>query len=208
MRLSYLACVIIVIGCGDEGVGAPGTDGTGTESTTSTTMTASATMPGSSGADTSGGSTDGSSSSSPGETTEAADESTAAPGECDFEASVDMVIQESTVEPIDCGQVTPSDDGMAWLAAHDCARDATLDQLPYKVLWQYDDAGTLRDAAFASEVGEVYAIYRFDDDAAEGTTSITFSACNGISTPNDCAPMAGQICIVCLEPGKPAELCD
>jgi hypothetical protein len=76
------------------------------------------------------------------------------------------------------------------------------------VLWQYDDAGTLRDAAIASEVGRVYAIYRFDDDVAQAPTSITRSTCTGISTPNECTVMPGEICIVCIRPSEPAELCD
>jgi hypothetical protein len=111
-------------------------------------------------------------------------------------------------EPLDCGAVTLADDVAAWQAAYDCARDATLDQLSYKVLWQYDDNGTLRDGAFASEVGRVYAIYRFDDDAADGTTSITRSTCTGISTPQRCAVTPGDICIDCIRPSEPAELCD
>lgn len=207
MRLRYLAFVINVIGCGDDPDGGAETGETGTESTTSGTMTAASTMPGTSGADTSSAGPQ-ESSSGPGESTASAEESTAAPGECDFESTVDMVLAESTVEPTDCGQVTPADDAAAWQAARDCARDAALDQLPYKVLWQYDDGGTLRDAAFASEVGEVYAVYRFDDDAAAATTSITFTSCTGISTPNDCMAMPGQICIECIRPGEPSELCD
>lgn len=207
MRLRYLAFVIGVIACGSDPEGGGDTEDTGTESTTSTTMTASSTMPGTSGADTSSAGPPGSS-SGPGDTTASVDTSTTAAGECSFAATVEMLIEDSAVDPVDCGQVTLADDDAAWQAARDCAREATLDQLPYRVLWQHDDGGTLRDGAFASEVGETYAIYRVDDDAAEGTTSITFTSCTGISTPNDCMPTAGQICIECLRPGEPTELCE
>jgi hypothetical protein len=209
MRTHSLVFVIAVMGCADDTEQAVGQEdgSSGTGSSTTATPTTETTMPTttpSTGAET----TEAGGSSSSGQGDSADDTTTTPPGDCAFEPAIDAALETSTREPIDCGAVTLDDDVALWQDARDCARDSTLDQVSYKVLWQYDDAGTLRDAAFASEVGEVYAIYRFDDDAAEGTTSITRITCTGISTPNDCAVMPGEICIFCIEPSEPAELCD
>jgi len=206
MRRRCLAFVIVVVACGDdieEGVGQDESS-TGTGSSTSDTSTP--TTMSTSGAETTsaGGSSSG---EEPGSTS--ADESTTATaGDCAFAPTIDAALEKSTREPIDCGALTLDDDAALWQDARDCAREATLDQVSYKVLWQYDDAGTLRDAAIASEIGEVYAIYRFDDDAAVVTTSITRATCTGIGTPERCTVAPGEICIECIRPGEPAELCD
>ena len=217
MRLRFLAFAIVVMGCGDDSGADSGQDdgSTGTGSSTSITVTSTpmtmTTTMSTSGAETTD---DPSSSSTPDESSDETDGSTlddsttAPPGDCAFAPAVDEALEGSTREPIDCGAVTLDDDVAAWQAAHDCAREATLDQLSYKVLWQYDGGGTLRDGAFASEVGEVYAIYRFDDDAAAGTTSITRTTCTGISTLQRCVVTPGDICIDCIRPGDAAELCD
>jgi hypothetical protein len=202
-----LVLVIVVMACASGPDEADGVDET-TTSTGASSSTSDGTTPGgtsSSGADTSGdpGSSGGSEASSG---TDAA--STGAPGDCAFAPTVAATLEDSPIEPTDCGAVTLADDVRAWQQARDCARDATLDQVPYMVLWQYDDGGTLRDAAFASVIGDVYAIYRFDDDVADGTTSITRTTCTGISTPAACPVMPGRICIECIEPSRPVELCE
>jgi hypothetical protein len=205
MRRSAFALVIALVACGDppdEAVGASTSSDTGanTSSTGTTSPTTGADATDSTGASTSVDGSDGS--SSVGAST------TAAPGECDFAAAVDEALVDSPVEPIDCGFVGLDDDVAAWEAARQCARDAALDQTTYKVLWQWQDGATVRDAAIAAIIGEVFATYKFDDDAAVGTTSIIVTTCSGTGTEDPCMVAVGEICLDCLDPSEPTELCD
>ncbi|HET6583573.1 MAG TPA: hypothetical protein VFG69_08995, partial [Nannocystaceae bacterium] len=138
----------------------------------------------------------------------AASSTSAAPGECAFAAAVDEALADSPVPATDCGAVGLDDDLAAWEAARQCARDAALDQTSYEVSWQWQDGAMVRDAAIAAVIGEVFATYRFDDDAAMSTSSITVTTCTGIGVENECEVGVGQMCLDCLDPGDPTELCD
>jgi hypothetical protein len=201
------ACVLAfaLVACADapdESVGGGTSAGAGssTSSTGTTLPMTSADSTDAASASTSVAGSDGSSSVTA--------STTAGPTDCAFAPAVDEALSESSARPIDCGFVGLDDDLAAWEAARECARGAALDQTAYKVLWQWDDGGTVRDAAVAAVIGEVFATYRFDDDAAVGTSSITVTACSGTGTEDPCMIAVGEICIDCLDPGKPTELCD
>lgn len=206
MRRSAFALLLALLACADapdESASDDTSSGTGSStSSTGTTLpmtgadSTDATGVGSTGvADSSG------SSGAPASTT-------GVPGECDFAAAVDDAIAKSPVDPTDCGFVGLDDDIAAWQAARECVRGAALDRTTYKLLWQWQDGDTVRDGAIAAVIGDVFATYRFDDDAAVGTTSIIVTTCSGIGTEDPCMVAVGEICIDCLDPGKPTELCD
>ena len=207
MRRSLLALVIALIACSDgpdESMGGAETSsgsGSSTASSTGTTLPMTSADSTESGvASTSAASSDGSSGGTP--------STTGVPGECDFAAAVDEVLVDSPVEPTDCGFVGLDDDVAAWEAARECARGAALDQTAYKLLWQWQDGATIRDAAIAAVIGEAFATYRFEDDAAEGTTSIIVTTCSGLGTEDPCMVAVGVMCLDCLDASDPTELCD
>ena len=204
MRISISLLALALVACGDDPGEAGDADGSSSDTSSSSTTTTGATLTGSEttsdATESSSGPADGSSDST-GATTDP-------PPVCDFPSTVDDVFAESKEPPIDCGSLTLNDDLPAWEAARMCARDAALDQAAYKLVWQHDDGSGLRDSAFASLLAETYAVYRFDDDAAVGTTTITVRSCTGIGAPDDCTIAVGEPCMDCLEPSEPSELCD
>jgi hypothetical protein len=142
--------------------------------------------------------------------TSGADSSSSGPpaGDCDFATEVAQMI-EGANDPIDCGSLTFDDDVAAWEAGRMCVRDASLDQAPFVLLWQVDAGGTLQDRAFV-DPGMSAPLSYYTDDAAVGTTSITQVACTGTGEPpgKPCDVAVGELCLECLDPGKPSELCD
>lgn len=205
MRRPAFTLAIALVGCADApDESASGESSSGTGSSTSSTGHASTT-----GADSTEATGVGSTSAAEsGGSSGAPTSTTGASGDCAFAPAVDDAIATSPVEPTDCGFVGLDDDIAAWQAARQCAREAALDQTTYKLLWQWQDGDTVRDSAVAAVIGDTFATYRFDDDAAVGTTSILVTTCTGIGTEDPCMVAVGEICIDCLDPGEPSELCD
>jgi hypothetical protein len=185
-----------------ESMGSSTSSSGSTGTTTATTSTATTTTTTATAGDT----------TTSGETTTAtssADSSSSGPpvGDCDFATEIAEVI-EGANDPIDCGALTFDDEVAAWESGRMCVRDASLDQVPFVLRWQVDAGGTLQDRAFA-DTGQSTPLRYFTDDAAVGTTTITQVACTGTGSPDGkCVVDVGELCLECLDPSEPVELCD
>lgn len=206
MRSTILLVVLAAACAGEPVEGADATSSsetTGTSSTTAPMTTSTTSMTTSATAETT---ETGETSTSDPTTADESSSTEAPPSACDFETEVDATIEDAK-DVIDCGQLTLADPLAAWDEGRTCARDAALDQSAFELSWQTDAGGTLHDLAITS-MGMGTPILHLVDDAAVGTSSISLFMCTGTYTPPDCQIAVGDPCLACLEPSKPAELCD
>jgi hypothetical protein len=198
-------CIVLVVALGcsaddDEAMESESsTSETGTSTSTSTSTTSSSTSESTSAAETtSGGSTgvDDSGSSSGGA------------GTCDFEEVVCAAADQSKQEPIDCGFVLLTDDQATWQAAYDCFRDAFLDQMAAKLLWQNEAVDSTNYSAMVAQVGGAYQLLRFEYDDYMGDIMGSVTVCTGITEDPMCMPEVGQMCLQCMGPGEPMPICE
>ncbi|MCA9706421.1 MAG: hypothetical protein KDK70_11275 [Myxococcales bacterium] len=116
---------------------------------------------------------------------------------------LDAWVDPSKTPAVDCGDVGPDDDAVAWQAMHDCVVSLAAGS-SFRARWSVPAEDPFEYGA----AGRVGAVYERGWFTVSGFFTVTAYACEAIGPAPDCTVDVGQACLTCEGQTEVGILCD